>query len=281
MDTVRHERLTTLPTLRVREIVVPLDGSQLATVALPVADHLAQRLGARVLPITVVPETGGTEAEPAVVPAIGVTMAIPAADPADAIGAFVDEPGRLLITSTHGRGRVGAGLLGSVAEAVIRQLDGSAVLVGPSGDRTETVEPLSRIVVCADGSPEAETVVPTAAAWAERLGLRLDIVQVLDPTAGQDVAAVAAGDVLDSGYVRAIARQLPAELRADWEVLRGRDPVGPLLEYASGLPGTMLALATHGRSGWRRVAMGSVAMRLVHESRYPVLIQRAARSTPA
>jgi nucleotide-binding universal stress UspA family protein len=40
-------------------------------------------------------------------------------------------------------------------------------------------------------------------------------------------------------------------------------------------PGTLLVLSTHGRTGWRAVALGSVARRVVALAGSPVLIARA------
>jgi nucleotide-binding universal stress UspA family protein len=39
----------------------------------------------------------------------------------------------------------------------------------------------------------------------------------------------------------------------------------------------MLAMSTHGRTGWDRTALGSVAMKVVHDSPCPVLVQQPAR----
>jgi nucleotide-binding universal stress UspA family protein len=36
----------------------------------------------------------------------------------------------------------------------------------------------------------------------------------------------------------------------------------------------MMAMSTHARTGWDRTALGSVAMKVVHDSPCPVLVQK-------
>jgi nucleotide-binding universal stress UspA family protein len=273
--TSRDRREITIGPRDVKEIVVPLDGSDLAARALPLADLLADLAQIPVVRVTVVPPAEDvTSGETTVVPGVGVTTTLEGEDTPDAIAAYVSAgPGRLLCMSTHGRGRVGAGLLGSVAESVLRRIDGPALLVGP--DTEPELKELRRVVACVDGSKLSEAILPVASRWADDLDLRLDLVQVVTDQSGEAAAAIASGDVMESSYVRALARWLRAEgVSPEWEVLHGRDPVGPILDYARAVPETVVALATHGRSGWSRVAMGSVAMRLAHESPVPLLVYR-------
>jgi nucleotide-binding universal stress UspA family protein len=259
----------------VNEIVVPHDGSELAARALRVADLLAGRVGARVARLTVVRPGDPDEAsDRGVIPGVGVARVITARDPAEAIADYLtSEPDRMLCMSTHGRGRLRAGLRGSVAEELIQRTAGPMLLVGPSA-RWETDE-FRRIVACVDGSEHSETILPVAAGWARDLDVRLDLVQVLEPLAGWGDGPVASGDVAESSYVHALARGLVYEgVSPEWEVLRGKEPAGPLCSYAARIPGSLIAISTHGRTGWSRIVMGSVAMRLVQESPVPLLVMR-------
>ena len=58
------------------------------------------------------------------------------------------------------------------------------------------------------------------------------------------------------------------------ESLAGRDPASALVDLATQLPAAMIAMSTHARTGWNRTALGSVAMKVVHDSPCPVLVQR-------
>jgi nucleotide-binding universal stress UspA family protein len=59
-------------------------------------------------------------------------------------------------------------------------------------------------------------------------------------------------------------------------VLRALDPAAALVAEEARVPATLVAMATHGRTGLGRVALGSVATRVVHDSRCPVLVIRPA-----
>jgi nucleotide-binding universal stress UspA family protein len=254
----------------ITEIVVPLDGSDLASRALPVAERLARTIGAEIVRLTVVPPD---EFDPDAPDGDG-TLILPGHDAAETIVGHVGPaPHRLVCMSTHGRGRIAAGLIGSVAESVLRHVARPVVLVGP-----ETVtngDALTRLVACVDGSAHSEEILPVAARWAGDLGLRLDLVQVLSTVQGRGAQAVASGDVMETSYVRALSRWVASQgVSPEWDALHGKDPVDPILAYASQVPGTIIALATHGRTGWSRVAMGSVAMRIAHTSPTPLLVVR-------
>ena len=60
------------------------------------------------------------------------------------------------------------------------------------------------------------------------------------------------------------------------ETLVGNDPASALVQRAAEVPATMIAMSTHARTGWNRTALGSVAMKVVHDSPCPVLVQRPA-----
>jgi nucleotide-binding universal stress UspA family protein len=158
------------PSVVVSRIVVPLDGSEIAARALPVASEVAKQLAvpvhviravdaASVLPIA----PGVFGAAPAVDAEVAdqiwqeaeaearstVTTAVSRleAEGVDASGAIVDgspffaiseviEPGDLLILTSHGRGGVRRWLLGSVAEKLVREADAPVMLV-PAVERGE------------------------------------------------------------------------------------------------------------------------------------------------
>jgi nucleotide-binding universal stress UspA family protein len=59
--------------------------------------------------------------------------------------------------------------------------------------------------------------------------------------------------------------------------VRDDHPAGAIVAYARELPATLLALTTRARHGLGRVALGSVAMDVVHRSPCPVLVVRVPR----
>lgn len=58
-------------------------------------------------------------------------------------------------------------------------------------------------------------------------------------------------------------------------------PVHAILSIATTEPIDMIVMGTHGRSGWRRALLGSIAESVLHESEVPVLTIRHSDSSPA
>lgn len=180
--------------------------------------------------------------------------------------------GTLVCMATRARSGVGATVLGSVTEAFVRATADPVVLVGPhlAADRPDLSAP---IVVCVDGSHHSEHVVPVAAALAIAMGATLEVIHVREPSRvdAPSSGRRSAGDAVESGYVSRLATSSGVD--ASWEVLHRRAPVEAIVEHAR-RHASLLALATHGRSGLARVVLGSVAMQVVHEAPCPVLLVR-------
>jgi len=269
-----------------RRIIVPLDGSDRAETALAPALTLARRGG---VPITLF------RWEEDVANAMGATTYLErlAAERAGDVAAEVavrtaeDGPvdkclvaeaaldGGMICIASHGRSGVGKALLGSVAELVLRQSEEPIMVVGPDFKPGNTLEG-QRLVVCLDGSSFAERVIPLATAWAERLGMELWLIQVVSRDIDAQLAGLQ-GDVIETSYVARVAATLPVGV--NWDVLHARHPADAIVDLAERWRVGLLALATHGRSGWSRVTMGSVAMQVVHRAPCPVLLVRPPSGT--
>jgi nucleotide-binding universal stress UspA family protein len=59
------------------------------------------------------------------------------------------------------------------------------------------------------------------------------------------------------------------------ELLRGEDPAREIVDLATSLRARYVVVGTHARRGFARLALGSVAMRVVHQCPCPVLVMRA------
>jgi nucleotide-binding universal stress UspA family protein len=246
-------------------IVVPDDGFAAARLVLPIATWIAERTGADLKRLRVIPPASTEQIPP------DFTV-VHHRDPARTILAEGRQPRTLIAMTTRGRTRLGAALLGSTAESVIRESGRPLLLIGPEYDRT-TPE-IRRVLVCVEGSVLSEAMLPVAEAWAAALGVPLEIVQVLPARIEREPAGVGSppAEIDESRTVRQAAARL--SIPAEWEVFHANDPAGPIVEYAARVPGTLIALATHGRSGLQRAAMGSVAMRIARRARGPLLVQR-------
>ena len=189
-------------------------------------------------------------------------------DPAEQIGRYANaEQVDLVAMATHARSGLGRVLIGSVTEAVIRRTSRPVLLLGP---RADPVPPAPRsLILCVDGSPLSEALIPIAAFRAQALQLRVTVVQVVSPRGER---AVLPPDVSEQAYVERLGRMLRERgVDAGWEVLHGAGTAATICAYAREVPGAIVALGTHSREGLSRLALGSVAMAVVQHCVRPVL----------
>jgi nucleotide-binding universal stress UspA family protein len=163
---------------------------------------------------------------------------------------------------TRRRHATGDVVLGSVSRPVVA---GSPVPVLLTHPNQEVAPHYGRVVVGVDGSELAERAVGSAAHLAGRLGARLWIVGVADPS-------MLPNQEPEDDYVHRLADTVEAPgLEVGHEVVHG--PVRRSLAHLGGAePGTILVLGTHGRSGSRIGSLGSVSRDVVRRADCPVLV---------
>jgi len=196
----------------------------------------------------------------------------------EAILAEARDPDTVVCMTTHGRSGIGHAALGSVAETVLRGAHHPLLLVGRRLERGAWEfahwAADGKLLVPVDGSKNSEAIVPAASEWARMLGLRARVAQVVPESVGLRVER--RDRPLQAAILRRVADALPDAVGlAQWEILHGPDVADSLVDYANRLPATLIAMATHGRTGLARFALGSVAMRVVHNSPCPVLVVRS------
>ncbi|MGH3369629.1 MAG: universal stress protein, partial [Nocardioidaceae bacterium] len=128
---------------RVKNVLVPLDGSELALASLPTARVLAERFGADVHTISVTTSDADGERLRALgAAALGVAAGddhVRVVNGGDVAESIVDRAAELVecvvCLSTHGRGRLGGAAIGSVARSLVQRSDRPVVALGPSADR--------------------------------------------------------------------------------------------------------------------------------------------------
>lgn len=267
-------------------VLVPLDGSDLAERALDPALAVARRFDAGIV-LYAQADSEATAAEregylsdvAGRLTGIAVTVrGDTATSPAAGIEQLAGASGPTLVCmSSHGRGGLGEAVLGSVAEDVLRRIADPVLLVGPEAeaDRLPVEGPL---VVSVDGSKVSEAVLGPASQWAGRCDMPMVLVQVIANDWESEIAAagVDPGDVREDSYLRGITRKAGRD-DVNWDVLRARDPrqpAGKLVEYLREKDAGLMVMSTHGRTGLRRLVIGSVAMRVVRDSACPVLVAR-------
>ena len=196
----------------------------------------------------------------------------------------------LVVMGSHGHGGVKRFVLGSVADEVARHAP-VPVMVVRGGLGSPMVTRVTRIIVPLDGSELAEQAVPVAAAMAADIGVPVHLLRVLDIDALR--ATVQAGSHAAAAYMRTqeeIQRYAEEYLAEQAQHLHNRD-LPATAEVLTGSPAVTLldvirsdelvVMTSHGHGGVRRWLLGSVAAKLVRAAAAPVLLVRANGPEPA
>ncbi len=220
--------------------------------------------------------------------------------PGPALRQYVEELGvDLIVMATHGRGGVRRAWLGSVADYLIRNLNIPVLLVRPQEgvEEPERVPTPLQLLVPLDGSPLAEEALPLAVELARALDLEIALVQVVAPVLPSSDAAFPVPSAYDEDFTASVRDQAQdylddlaqglrdRGLRATAAATIGWNAADALLGLARPEQVALMVTATHGRGGLRRLALGSVADKLVRGAEVPVLVYRPAErrkpKTPA
>jgi nucleotide-binding universal stress UspA family protein len=147
-----------------------------------------------------------------------------------------------------------------------------------------------RVLIPLDGSELAETVLPFAEHVAGPSDAEVVLLQVVEPPS--PITALGTGGIIgpDEFYLRQAAAKryldtVAGRLRANG--LRVRTLLGlgtPAAEIAATARAEradLIAMATHGRSGFKRAIFGSVANEVLRSAAVPVLAIRMPAPVPA
>jgi nucleotide-binding universal stress UspA family protein len=147
---------------------------------------------------------------------------------------------------------------------------------------------ISTIVVPLDGSDNAEQALPYARALARRTGATIALVSAIDIPAefgswSVTVAATAAREMdqwmTDSeAYLRRAATTLSG-IPTTISVRVGR-AAHEILAVVGEAANPLVVMTSHGRTGVKRLFLGSVANRVVRDARCPVLVIRMRSDAP-
>jgi nucleotide-binding universal stress UspA family protein len=189
-----------------------------------------------------------------------------------------------IVVGSHGRTGLARAVLGSVAERVARYAHCSVLVARPS--------PVSGpVLVATDLSDLSLPALAAGAAAAQRNGVPLVVASALEwheagfASAGGIIAMLPPippvnlrqemRDTLHSALEGAMAQnQVVGEAR----VLDG-SPAGAIVACAEGLGASLVVVGTHGRTGLGRLALGSVAERVIRGAGCSVLAVRPRFAT--
>jgi nucleotide-binding universal stress UspA family protein len=260
-------------TIQLKTLLVPLDGSLLAEQAVPVAAVLAKRTGGRIHLVTVAPALAGPVYLPrtaeAVAATYGVQTSIALLDGpvAPALAAYVEEHHvDLVVMTTHGRGGVSRLWLGSVADQLLRRATAPVLLL--RADSATAPTGVHCLLVALDGSPESENALRSALALAGTTpGTRIVLVQVIAPLIPElDLRPATA--TLEHLAHRARLRGIQATAR----VVTGSNPAERIHQLARATEADLIVVGTRATRGIERLALGSVADKVVRGADRAVLV---------
>ena len=141
---------------------------------------------------------------------------------------------------------------------------------------------LSRILVPLDGSPLAESVLPQVVELANLRKAEVVLVRVVLahnlPGANPADAQVRAVESAQ-GYLTKIEAGLAAQGLTVQDVVRYGHAAEEILDHTRTNGIDLIAMSTHGRSGFRRWVLGSVAETVARHAPVPVLLLRARSLT--
>ena len=238
---------------------------------------------------------------------VSISYIVRQGDPASwIIGEAEKEPGTLIAMSTHGRSGVARWLLGSVTDKVLHATTTPLLIVRSSEPPNPVSEvQLKTMIVPLDGSVLAEQVLLHVAILAKVLDLEVKLVRV-HPSVEEysryfERQQIGSAATVYSGPYEVFSREADARAmeylhevkvhlhrQGVWLVeerlLRGH-PAATIADLAREIPGSLVAMTTHGRSGMGRWILGSVADRVIRHSGVLVLVVRASeqllRDVPA
>jgi nucleotide-binding universal stress UspA family protein len=155
---------------------------------------------------------------------------------------------------------------GSVADCVLRQTSVPLFVVPPTRTREWPDDFMPTILTPLDGSTFAEAALEPAAALARLANSDLLLVRTVEdgdtPHTAEESYLNGVTTRLTSRGVRAVCRVAVGD--ASWEIAQAAQATNI----------GMIAMATHGRTGLARLALGSVATRVLQHASVPLVLVR-------
>ena len=167
---------------------------------------------------------------------------------------------QLIIMGRHGRTALGRMVMGSVTAKIIGHSHFN-VLVVPE----QATLDFHRLLIASDGSPFSD------AAWEEALSIaRIAGSSLLAVSVARDDSAVSR---TEETLQRLQAAAAQAGVPLETQMLRGR-PFEAILNAAAMKQVDLIILGSHGRTGLKRLLLGSVAERVIGLASCPVLVAK-------
>ena len=261
----------------VDSVIVPLDGSDLAATALPVAARIADRLDTRLRLVAVGADDRGKDLRAYLDAQVEEmsrsdvdAVVLHSWDAATGISEFrALHHDAVVCMTSHGRGGLRWAMLGSVAESVVAAAPTPVVVVGPRcapGWRPGS----GPVVLAHDGGELPDAVVDATCDWAQRLGTAVLVVTVIHPL-----------DVEDAEHPSVLFADVESRIRkrgidVSHRIEQRHYPAGVIADVADELDASLIVMASYDRGAVERVLLGSITMGVVNLAGCPVVVTRRA-----
>jgi nucleotide-binding universal stress UspA family protein len=184
----------------------------------------------------------------------------------------------LVIMPTHGRRGLERFLLGSTTERVVRRSEAPVLTIRPDDDVTVRY-PYRRVLVPTDGSDPASAALDVGLGVADAASAAVHLLSVVDVTSlGVDVRADLQTAALEESAHEIVDRAAERATAAGFEpttaVEFGGSVTRVIRSYVTANDVDLVVVGTHGRTGFDRYVLGSVAEGLVRTAPVPVLTVR-------
>jgi nucleotide-binding universal stress UspA family protein len=282
-----------------KNILVPLDGSELAERVVPAALYLAEVMGGSVTLLTVVAkksraaadllakaiQTGQFEANlylqtvrkhylPSLVP---IETAVITGKPDKAIVEFAHEnDADLIIMSTHGRSGITRWSFGRTADKVLRRSPCPTVILRSEHDIRP--DQFRRVLLPLDGSHLAERVLEPALEMVNTMGVQLFLIQVVEKGSfygfGHDEAHINEEVEAAQTYLAELReRAIPPNVAVYPHVAVG-SAADVIVDFAVEQEIDLIIVSSRGDSGFDSWMFGSVAEKVMKGSPCAILVIR-------
>ena len=273
------------------EIVVPLDCSKLAEVALPYAEELGAKMGSDIVLLTVTESEDAKELESYVRyikkieeatksyakkyiesegdKALQVVIATRTGDPAHGIIEYtLNSSFPLIVMASHGRSGMSRWAVGSVADKVVRSGNLQPVMLIRANDSRSDIREkrlLKKALVPLDGSSGSEAVIPYISNIAYKLEMELTLLQVVPEANHSETDA--------ESYLQSMCSKIEdiVDIDVNYKVCVG-SVAEIIIDLADELTVDLVAMSTHGMNRNNPLSLGSVAQKVFLGGNTPLLL---------
>ena len=293
-----------------KNILVPLDGSQMAESVLPTVTFLAEIFNAKVILTHIIEKNAPTYihgenhlktsgqaqtylekiAARRIAPGIGVKYHVHTTEVKDVARSIVEHSGEfgydLIIMCTHGHGGARNVIFGSLAQQVIALGTIPVLLIQPDKEEAGTFKPWRHLLVPLNEDPEHARSLTVATDLAKKFKASLYLVMVI-PTFGSLSGQWISTSKFLPGTTTRLLDEAAANgqdyllqyqndlqnngVEATIDVLRG-DPADVISETALEAGVDLIILGTHGKIGTDAFWSGSLMPKICTHSKIPVLL---------